>query len=51
VPIFSSKEELIAICTKASMEDLITYHETCIAEKLYDYARYINRLIKNEQAK
>lgn len=48
VPIFSSKEELINICEKASIDDLVAYHEACVAEKLYDYARYINRLIKNE---
>ena len=50
-PIFSSKEELIYICAKANIEELIIYYETCIAEKLYDYARYINRLIRNEQTK
>jgi hypothetical protein len=48
LPIFSSKEDLINICEKASIEDLIIYHEACISEKLYDYAKYINRLINKK---
>lgn len=51
VPIFSSNEELVDICSRANLIELVMYHEACVAEELYDYARYVNKLIKNEQAK
>jgi hypothetical protein len=50
-PIFNNMEEVKKACSIASLEELIGYHETCIAEKLYDYAKYISKIIKNEQAK
>lgn len=50
-PIFQSLDEVKKACKNATIEELIAYHEACIAEHLYEYARYINRIIKNEQVR